>query len=110
MEKNTDNTGLTWDVTPFVYDGDGDPNEIIELTVTLPKISPEKRKALDELKKNQAELHQRFLQQLNKTIEDYTKELHQKYPELKGRSLQELGIVPHITFGNGGLTIEFKAE
>lgn len=110
MENNTNNTGMTWEVVPYIYDGDGDPNEIVELTVTLPKMSPEKRKAIDGLKKNQAESHQRFLQRLNKTIEDYTKELHQKYPELKGRSLQELGIVPHGTFGAGGFTIEFKAE
>jgi hypothetical protein len=84
--------------------------KIVELTVTVPKIEPKKLKALKRLQKQQDDFQRNLCAEINQRISDYTKELHQKHPEMAGRTLQEIGIQPYITMGNGFYNIEFKAE
>lgn len=108
MENNTDNTGMTWEVVPYIYDGDGDPNEIVELTVSLPKISTEKQKAIEDLRQQQIDFESTLSAKINNVVNQYTKELHQKYPEMQGQSLEQLGIMPVLKFKDGGFIIEIE--
>jgi hypothetical protein len=109
MENENNQNGLTYQFEDLDYSISApDETEMVELTITVPKIEPKKLKALKRLQKQQEDFQRKLGAEIDKRIIDYTNELHQKHPEMAGRTLQEIGIQPYIVMGNGFYNIEFK--
>ena len=111
MENETPISDMGWKTIDFHCPQSNkavESNENVPITIFLPKIEPKKLNDLKRLQKQQEDFQRKLGAEIDKRIIDYTKELHQKHPEMAGRTLQEIGIQPYITMGNGFYNIEFK--
>jgi len=108
MEIHKDSAGNVWEFREFPYKANSDTNELVELTLTVPKISPEQKKALGELRLKSDKFVSQLQKDVVKAIGDYEHQLHQQHPEMKGRTLAEIGITPTLTFEEDSIKIEFK--
>lgn len=108
MEIHKDSAGNVWEFMEFPYKANGDTNELVELTLTVPKINPKQRKALEELQLESDNFVSQLQKDVEKAIHDYEHQLQQQHPEMKGRTLAELGITPTLTFEEDSIKIEFK--
>lgn len=70
--------------------------------------SDEKRKALAEIKRLVALEVEQYNKQVQLAVEKLTNQLHEMYPEMQGRTLEEFGLTPVITFNGNEIIASIK--